>query len=88
MMKGVRKIKSLPPVSPTKRGYEIYFSRLLAACFQSVLKVALEPVKCTPAIYLELNTTSPITLPGTGKEVDHAVRHTCLLKDLHQIVVG
>jgi len=61
------KMKSLPPVSPTRRGYVRSRSRFADTPFQSPLKVAFEPVKWMPARSRCLRTTSPMSapLPGT-----------------------
>src|SRR5947209_7161451 len=41
--------KSLPPVSPTSRGYVRYWSRLSETLRHRCLKVSVEPVKWIPA---------------------------------------
>ncbi len=60
--------KSLPPVSPTIRGYARYEGRLAPMVCQSDWKVAVEPVKCRPASAGSASATwescrpSPVTM--------------------------
>ncbi len=42
-------MKSLPPVSPTMRGYERYLPMFCPMVFHIELNTPVEPVKCTPA---------------------------------------
>ena len=58
-------MKSLPPVSPTILGYDLYFSMLFPIPFQSVRNTSVLPVKCNPAKFLSSNTTFEISLPLT-----------------------
>ena len=62
-------MKSLPPVSPTIRGYERRFSRLFATSFHSLRKTPVEPVKCTPASSGCDIQMSPTTLAFPGMKL-------------------
>src|SRR5450759_244268 len=60
-------MKSLPPVSPTMRGYERYRPMFRPIVSHMELKTPVEPVKCTPArsgcdsATLEIAAESPAT---------------------------
>src|SRR5262249_57673168 len=46
---GCARMKSLPPVSPTMRGYVAYVDMFAPIVFHMLLNTCVLPVKCTPA---------------------------------------
>src|SRR5436190_9409048 len=64
---GCASTKSLPPVSPTMRGYERYDDMDAPIVFHMLLKTSVLPVKCTPARSRCDRTMSDIAAgsPGT-----------------------
>src|SRR6266540_5570742 len=56
--------KSLPPVSPTNRGYDLYRSMLLPMVRHRCWNVPTEPVKCRPARSGSESATSLTACPS------------------------
>ena len=56
--------KSLPPVSPTSRGYERYEDRLSATPFHRCWNTRVEPVKWMPASSRWASATSETATPS------------------------
>src|SRR5262249_16722242 len=66
---GCASTKSLPPVSPTIRGYERYLPMFVPIVFHIELKTPVEPVKCTPARSSWFNTVSEIIAASAGRKL-------------------
>ena len=62
-------MKSLPPVSPTMRGYERYLPMLRPIVDHMLLKTPVEPVKCTPARSRCVSATSEIVAASPGTKL-------------------
>src|SRR5687768_13126848 len=63
---GCATMKSLPPVSPTMRGYERYLDMFAPIVFHMLLKTPVLPVKCTPASSRCDRHTSEISAASPG----------------------
>src|SRR5213082_3440767 len=66
---GCARMKSLPPVSPTSRGYAAYEVRFAAACCHSAWNTSVEPVKWIPANPRSASTRSDTCTDGPGTKL-------------------
>ena len=87
---GCARMKSLPPVSPTRRGYPVYvpFATFAPTVSHMPLKTSVEPVKWMPARLGARDRRAADGGAGAVDKVDDSVGQAGRLEEAHVVVRG